>query len=139
MSEFDFESLITNRLNDNTFYNFSDLNRVEAATEALAEILTAAGYFTTVSVKKDWNRKDKPTETEMKRYLENVKLCTRQFGAATGITLPVSINDLTYIGANNIEKTIAEMNKLINYMTQVLRKSGTFYSGSMDGLRGYCL
>ena len=131
--------MVTNRADGNTYYNYSDLNRVEAKTAEVAESLTAQGYVTTVDVKTDWKMTDFPTQTEMNRYLGNVKKCVDNFCQMPGITLPDTMDRLDYIGANNIEKTLVGIEKLLEYMLAVMRYSGTFYSGN-EGLRGgYCL
>lgn len=131
-------AMVTNRADGNTYYNYSDLNRVEAKTAEVAELLTAQGYVTTVDVKTDWKMTDFPTQTEMNRYLGNVKKCINNFCKMPGITLPDTMDRLDYIGANNIEKTLVGIEKLLEYMLAVMRYSGTFYSGN-EGLRGYSL
>lgn len=132
-------AMVTNRADGNTYYNYSDLNRVEAKTAEVAELLTAQGYVTTVDVKIDWKMTDFPTQTEMNRYLGNVKKCINNFCQMPGVTLPDTMDRLDYIGANNIEKTLVGIEKLLEYMLAVMRYSGTFYSGN-EGLRGgYCL
>ena len=132
-------SMVTNRTDGNTYYNYSDLNRVEAKTAEVAELLTAQGYVTTIDVKTDWKMTDFPTQTEMQRYLGNVKKCVNNFCKMPGVTLPDTMDRLDYIGANNIEKTLVDIEKLLEYMLDVMRYSGTFYSGN-EGLRGgYCL
>lgn len=132
-------AMVTDRADGNTYYNYSDLNRVEAKTAEVAELLTAQGYVTTVDVKTDWKMTDFPTQTEMNRYLGNVKKCVNNFCQMPGITLPDTMDRLDYIGANNIEKTLVGIEKLLEYMLAVMLYSGTFYSGN-EGLRGgYCL
>lgn len=132
-------AMVTDRADGNTYYNYSDLNRVEAKTAEVAELLTAQGYVTTVDVKTDWKITDFPTQTEMNRYLGNVKKCVNNFCQMPGVTLPDTMDRLDYIGANNIEKTLVGIEKLLEYMLAVMRYSGTFYSGN-EGLRGgYCL
>ena len=132
-------AMVTDRADGNTYYNYSDLNRVETKTAEVAELLTAQGYVTTVEVKTDWTMTDFPTQTEMNRYLGNVKKCVNNFCQMPGITLPDTMDKLDYIGANNIEKTLVGIEKLLEYMLAVMRYSGTFYSGN-EGLRGgYCL
>lgn len=132
-------AMVTDRADGNTYYNYSDLNRVEAKTAEVAELLTAQGYVTTIDVKTDWKMTDFPTQTEMQRYLGNVKKCVNNFCKMPGVTLPDTMDRLDYIGANNIEKTLVGIEKLLEYMLAVMRYSGTFYSGN-EGLRGgYCL
>lgn len=140
-----FTNLVTDRtktdLDNGTpkaFYNYDDLNRVESAVEYIATKLTEQGYFTTVVVKTDWQLGDKPSSLDMKRYLSNVQKCIDTFTSA-GYNLPKTMDGIDYIGANNIEKTLADIEQLINNMIAAMRNVGTFYCGDMDGLRGYCL
>ena len=49
--------MITDRPDGNTYYNYTDLNRVEAKAEELAALMTAEGYIVTVSVKRTGRRR----------------------------------------------------------------------------------
>lgn len=131
--------MITNRTSKNTYYNYTDLNRVEAKTAEIADLLTAQGYFTSITVKTNWGKGDYPTAEQMERYLGNVQKCVDNFCAVPGVTLPESMKKLLYTDANNIEKTLAGIERLIDYMLSVMRNCGTFYSGHMSGLRGCSL
>ncbi len=82
-------------------YNYSDLNRVE---RAVAEISDRAGF--NLTTKTNWVMWDLPTETEMSRYLGNVKFIKEHFGI--NINLPTSMNNLTYEYANNIELILSK-------------------------------
>lgn len=77
-------------------YNYSDLNRVERAVE---EISDRTGL--NLTTKTNWQMWDLPTETDMSRYLGNVRAIKEHF--AIDINLPTSMNNLTYEYANNIE------------------------------------
>lgn len=121
-------------------YNQTDLNRVELATKELAELLTSLGYPVTLSFKLDWEREDFPTASEMNRYLNNVKMCVKQYANMPGaLPLPASMANLDWRGANAIEQTIFDLNKLIKNMELGYRGSNCFYAGSDYGLRGYVL
>jgi hypothetical protein len=80
-------------------YNYSDLNRVE---RAVAEISDLAGLG--LVAKTDWRMWDVPTVADMNRYLGNVKVLRSRY--SSDITLPDSMEKLTYETANNIEKII---------------------------------
>lgn len=80
-------------------YNYSDLNRVE---RCVAEISgrNDLGLIT----KTDWTAWDVPTEADMNRYLSNiVALRSRLTGEESTIALPLTMSNLTYEYANNIE------------------------------------
>lgn len=79
-------------------YNYSDLNRVE---RAVAEISDRRGLG--LVTKTNWTAWDKPTESDMSRYLGNIATI-RGFVSAGNIPLaPASMNGFTYEHANNIE------------------------------------
>lgn len=80
-------------------YNYSDLNRVE---RAVAEISDLAGLG--LITKTDWKMWDIPTASEMSRYLGNITAIRNLLSANVNIpVVPMSMNNLTYNEANNIE------------------------------------
>ena len=80
-------------------YNYADLNRVE---RAVAEISDLAGLD--LVTKTDWGMWDIPTESEMNRYLENIKTIRQQLADDTNVPQPpASMSNLTYGDANNME------------------------------------
>ncbi len=123
--------------NEKGTYGYTDLNRVEANTAEVAEDLSASGYFTKVKTKTDWNIEDIPDTVEMGRYLGNVQKCLDNI--ANGYAIPNEMSGLTYIGANRIELSLVLIETLLGRLKAIERVSNTFYSGSMDGLRGYTL
>ena len=123
------DTLITDRPNNNTYYNHTDRNRVEAAVVELARLLSAAGYYTKPdSPKTDWAMTDFPTESQMARYLDNVKLCVQQLGAPLGFELPVNMI-IDYIGANNIERALLTIKENIEKIQRSYRYCGIFSCG----------
>lgn len=117
-------------------YNAADLNRVEGAAETLSQKLrdlpdrlhsfaelygvgwdaffdipydpTAYG----VTVKTDWTRSDIQLPAEMERYLANVELLCSALEYSKP-ELPAQIEDLTWEGANAIEKALVGLNDAI--------------------------
>lgn len=77
-------------------YNYSDLNRVERAVSEISD-LAGLGLIT----RTDWGMWDIPMQSEMTRYLSNIKRIRDTFSLA--VDLPDSMNNLTYTYANNIE------------------------------------
>ncbi len=111
-------------------YNYQDLNRVGEWCQILQDLLAAQGYYVTVQVKTDWTMTDLPTEAAMETYLGNVRALREGFTVLpTTPALPASLNNLTFSGANNIEKNIADMLTLLGYMIEQMRPAGTFYAG----------
>lgn len=121
--------MLTDRQSEDTFYNYTDLNRVENKTCEVAALLTGYGYPVMITTKTNWSVTDFPTEFQMSRYLGNVKKCATQFNAVPGVTLPIFMNDLDYIGANNIEKTLIGIEELVDAMIAAFRECGTFNCG----------
>ena len=87
-------------------YNYSDLNRVE---RAVAEIATRAGL--TLTTKTYWAMWDIPTEADMSRYLGNINAIKTHFGI--NISVPTSMSNLDYVGANNIELILSAAYQLL--------------------------
>lgn len=80
-------------------YNYTDLNRVEAAVSVLAESIGLK-----LTTKTNWTIWDVPTRSDMERYLGNVVQIKNAFPSSVKFpTLPSTMNGLTYVGANNIE------------------------------------
>lgn len=152
-----FDTLITGRASGNTFYNVSDLNRVEEAVKTLAQIMCKEGYYNIPKSKAPtklpeilnpsensteepiegfeynvdpniWNIYDFPTDVEMDRYLKNLIVIRRQLERYE-IPLPDTIEGLTYTGANDIESLLVKTNELIKQMKQQYRLCNTFKCG----------
>lgn len=77
-------------------YNYSDLNRVE---RAVSEIAARSGL--TLTTNTNWAMWDVPTEADMSRYLGNIVAIKEHFNI--NISVPESMSNLDYVGANNIE------------------------------------
>lgn len=90
-------------------YNYTDLNRVEAAAAELAEMLGLS-----LVTKTDWTLWDIPTTSDMDRYLSNIVAIRDACpGEAEFPDLPSTMNSLTYESANNIEKVLMQVHQNI--------------------------
>lgn len=104
-------------------YNFTDLNRVETAVADIAENLGVS-----VVTKTDWGMWDIPTESDMVRYLDNINVIKSAVSFTRNApTLPGSMSDLTYESANNIEKTLVALYKIIDSIP----RCGEIYAGEV--------
>ena len=91
-------------------YNYTDLNRVETAVRELA-----AELGLNLTTKTDWTLWDIPVASEMERYLGNIVAIRDACpGDVVFPTLPVSMNGLTFEGANNIEIVLQMVNEELN-------------------------
>lgn len=54
-------------------YNYTDLNRVGAALQALQAAFNSYGYSVAVDVRTDWTAGEWPTQAEMNAYVQSIK------------------------------------------------------------------
>lgn len=146
-------------------YNAGDMNRVESAVDYLAKaLLDMLGGLKAYAAEKgvgwdkifappfdpnnmqpdtktDWKESDSPTPEDMARYLSNVKLLRSALVFDTE-ALPDSMNDLTWSGANAIEKALerldaeiilfrGDMEIMIDNTAASFFYSGEIYSGEV--------
>lgn len=146
-------------------YNFRDLNRVEEAVEYVAGELVQADtdlhdYATSIGVawdsyynlpydiqtyadivvKKDWVYADIPSHTQMSRYLNNLYLLRQALGVSS--PLPISMDNLTFTGANNIEQMLLDVHLALQREVDIKKsyidstanayRCGEVYSGEVD-------
>lgn len=113
-------------------YNYTDLNRVEAAVRMISEKLKALYIMVDVTTKSDWEQADLPTLSDLGRYIENVKTLRE---ASDGLRLapqpPASMVRLDYIGANNIEETLLYINTWADRMLDSQKFAGEFIGGEL--------
>lgn len=134
--------LVTNRTeadallgNEKGIYSYADLNRVESAVAELSLLFPALDINLSPETKTDWGYPgffsvDKwPTETQMTRYLKNVSDIKSAFGIS--LWLPPSMSQLTWSGANNIEKILERAHTAATNTIKAFRYSGEFYSGEV--------
>lgn len=114
-------------------YSYTDLNRVETAAAEIAREITALGFDMQLQTKTDWKLpdnfavKDWPTESQMRRYLQNIADIKRVFVISTQI--PDSMEKLDWRGANAIEKVLQTAFVRITGIKQSYRYSGEIYAG----------
>lgn len=83
-------------------YNHTDLNRVENAVSKLAFLMGLD-----LTIKTDWSQWDTVTQADMERYLGNVVIIRDMLADEIDFPpLPSSMSNLTWEGANNIEKVL---------------------------------
>lgn len=127
------DTLVTNRV-DGAKYNYTDLNRVEAAFEYLRDKMNGQfGFNLTLTIKKDWARADLGqlgAQSLMEPYRQNVvQIRAAITQKAETPQAPDSMRVLTWAKANDIEKILQDVEWLLNRMPSAYRHSGTFYSG----------
>lgn len=128
---FDFSSLITDR-GPGTFYNVSDLNRVEAACADLYQRFTDYGYLIPdyVPVVNHWTESKTPTVGQLGRDLTNITALRNTITAlSTTPETPETMRFWDYLKANDIERILQDLDTLITNMEQAWFFSGDLYAG----------
>lgn len=115
-----------------SYYNYTDLNRIETWCEYLANLLNSYSYPVSITIKKNWNMSDLPNTTDMGRIRSNVNAIKTVFHAYTDV--PKNLNYMTIEKANDIEKILSELDFLTKNMISSFRYSNTFDSGESEGL-----
>ena len=91
----------------------------------------AAGAEISALEDREWRESDIVRLSQWKQYLANVQALRDAYYtlAETG-QLPGAEDRLEYIGANNIEKILADIDLLIGWMKSSYRRCGTFRAGN---------
>lgn len=108
---------VTDRINT-AKYNYDDLNRVESNSLEISQLLSQYGYGNVLTVKTDWSISDFPKVTPMQRYIDNVNDLKDSFFSLAP-NPPTNMNNINYVGANNIEKTQESVYNLINETVRI--------------------
>ena len=106
------------------------LNRVANAVSMLASALNAAGY-TVETTSQSFSEADRLKRSKYSVYLTNVQTLRDAIAVrASTPELPTADAKLDYIGANNIEKILADLDELLGWMKSSYRRCGTFQAGN---------
>lgn len=110
-------------------YDAIDMNRVAAAVSTLSGLLNAAGYKNEVSAQNFVEGEDS-TDEKYSTYLSNVQTLRDAIAVrASTPEQPAADAKLDYIGANNIEKILADLDELLGWMKYSRKYCGTFAAG----------
>ncbi len=110
-------------------YNATDMNRVEAAVKAIAAELNSAGYGVEIT-SRTFAESDIIRRAQWAQYLSNVQALRDAISVrATTPELPAADAKLDYVGANNIEKILADLDELLSWMMHSRKYCGTFSAG----------
>ena len=125
------DTLITNRPDNNTYYEYTDLNRVSEAAMYVAGLITQAGYPTTISLPIDWEKSDIIYLEEAMKILNALKLIRDNFGAIAVSPLPESMEGLFWYDANNMEQFLLDVNALLAEVKKAWPQCGVEQAGVM--------
>lgn len=113
-------------------YFASDLNRVGAAVDYLAERLRTLGYAVVVSAKQDWSNSDGQTDEDMEVYLANVAALRAVLAVfSTTPEPPEDLVRLTWREANDIERILVDVSRLITNLEKSWYCSGEVCAGEI--------
>ena len=108
-----------------------DMNRVGNAINYLAGIMQEYGYVVDVSPKTDWQYGEDPTPDDLAKYLQDVQDLRDGVNVLTDTPLPDSMIGIDYVGANNIEKLLKELEQYIYAMIVSFLYAGEIYAGEV--------
>jgi hypothetical protein len=113
-------------------YNAYDLNRVGAAMEYIEARLKSAGYKIEVTPKTDWTGSDLPTVSLMRAYLNSVEKLRGVIPVFPDTpNVPRDLQGFTFEEANNIEKILEDLDKLLTNAAKSQFYSGELYAGEV--------
>ena len=112
-------------------YNYTDLNRVGTAVAYLTPLFREFGFIADTSPRTDWKENEIPRRSDMERYISDIVGLNRIRYAERLLPLPSSPNYLDYIGANNLERFLAEAYLAFERMRQEMFYSGDVFSGEV--------
>ena len=121
-------------------YTASDLNRVGAAMNYVADRLKAQGYDPHISPKTDWKDGDWVTPAAQAVYLGDLAELRKQFAMLEStpevppriLATDINSNDgLTYTWANDIEQILMDIDVLLTNIAAGWLYSGEIYSGEV--------
>ncbi len=109
--------------------NLSDINRIEGNIQYLSDKLEAL-YYTPGTSSKKWNKSDLPTESDIRRILNNVRLIINSYYQREEVT-PLSDDMTNYSEINAIEENLYNIKILLDSMIDSFPKSGVLQVGGM--------
>lgn len=117
---------------DKGYYNVSDLNRVGSAMAYIRDRFNDNGYDVDISPDTTWTESDIPTPEDMTLYLG----CLGTLRAVLPLPddtpeTPESMENLTYVTANDIEKILETIDDVLTKSLTFLWYSGDLYSGEV--------
>lgn len=135
----DFSTLVTDRMaadvaakNAKGTYNYTDLNRVQDALEEIRTILVQYGYSVTPAELREWAENELPRISDMELYIGTIlELKPKLILPESSIALPVSMDRLTYISANNIEIFLSGLRAALDRIPPTWVYSGEVYGGEI--------
>ena len=115
-------------------YNASDLNRVEAAVQYVANQMIELGYPISLSTVTSWSKSSKPNANDLQRYFSNVAKLRAMFPVygTTPATPSSNMATFNHEKANDLEKILLDVDDLLNKMAAAWFYTGDLFAGESD-------
>lgn len=114
------------------YYNADDLNRVGAAMSYLRDRLNEAGYYIRIEPNVFWKMTDIPTNSDMSYYLNCLRIIKSAIALPKGTpNAPETMEKLTFENANNIEKILETVDRMLTNSISAYWYSNELYSGEV--------
>lgn len=110
-------------------YNVTDLNRIGEWENYLKEKLIADGYTISISPKTDWNTNDVPTQSQIDKIKNDLLKIKNSYLNTLNINLKVGQDYVEYDTANDIERLIDKLYRLLDGMEQYYVRCGVARCG----------
>lgn len=95
-------------------YTHIDLNRIEAWCVYLAEILNSYSYPVKIETKTNWLESDYHWSKDLERIRQNINTLKQAYFSFTQV--PENLEYMTWQKANDIEKILYEIDKILKHM-----------------------
>ena len=103
--------------NKKGYYNYNDLNRIEIWCKYLEHWINENHYYLNIETKTNWCRNDFPTSSELERIRSNIQtLKDAYYTLNTTPVIPKTLNYMTIYKANDIEKIMYDIDKILIHM-----------------------
>ena len=109
--------------------NATDLNRIEANTRYISQLIREHGFQTNVTTKVDWTDECLPNVDDVNRIIDNIKEIRNKYYEPVGVpSLPQTM--VSFSDINAIEQSLLSFREMLLGMVGAFRRSGTFVAGS---------
>lgn len=117
---------------DKGFYRSSDTDRVRSAVGTLANRLFSDGYSFPYVYPTSWAENRIPRSNEADRYINSVRSLRGIIAMPSTYALPETMDGLDWRGANEIERFLDDLDKMIDGYRSSWVYSGEVFSGEVE-------
>lgn len=106
-------------------YNAADMNRVTEAMEYIAERFREKGYSVALSHTRTWSMSAIPTPEQTAGYLADLAALRNMLAVPSSVpTVPPDMDGMTVQEANDIERILAELDRLLTLAAESWLRCG---------------